>query len=224
MPRRYTKKRTYKRKAAKPMRYKVADAAYTALKMAKQIKDAVNIEYKEYPATILNTNLDTAGVVYPLATITQGYNNAQRIGDSVKLQRLTCRGVIIQGTGSATTQVRMVLFRGKAEDFKTYSLSTDLFETTSSANYIYSSKLEQEKYNTKFLLDRRFVLDTAKQNIIPFKFNMPLNWHIEYGASGSTQVKNAGFYLAIMSDRVIGSPAINYPSITFNYTISYTDD
>lgn len=206
------------------MRYKVADAAYTALKMAKQIKDAVNIEYKEYPATILNTNLDAVGLVYPLHTMSQGYANAQRIGDSIKLQRLTARGVIIQGTGSQTTQVRLVLFRGKAEDYKTYTPAADLFETTSSNNFIYSSKLESEKYNTKFIVDKRFVLDSAKQNIIPFSFNLPLNWHVEFGPSGSTQIKNQGFYLALMSDRPVGSPVANWPNITFNYTLSYTDD
>lgn len=100
--------------------------ANKALKIASKVADAVNIEYKETEGN-LTQNPDYNGIITDLsALISQGVGKSQRTGDSVKLQRLTLRGMCINnqaigGTGpsSAPEQFRVILYHDKTNTINT---------------------------------------------------------------------------------------------------------
>lgn len=234
------KKRTYKRKtkAKKPMRYKVADAAFSAYKLARRIKDAVNIEYKEFEDNIAFDQLGPGNPgspvqdsyeFRPLCLPSQGLTANERIGDSIKLQRLTARGSIgfnpaFTTGATASALVRVILMRGKADNGKLYVVA----DSTSNDPYpildqegVFGAKNDYNKYNTKFLFDRTYTLDAAKRNIITFKWNFPLNWHQNF-QPGGVNIQESGLYLGVVTNTATNGS--NSPIFYMNYSVTYTDD
>lgn len=200
--------------------YELAKAAYST---ANFIKDAVNIEYKECVNELTLANpFDNPGFIYSFIDlnapngigIPQGTANGERIGDSVKLQRLTLKAIMIKHPVAVVTAFRVILFRGKSERGGTY-VPADILENPA---ILFSSKSEDERYTTKFLHDQIYTLDSAKNQCITFDWDYELNWHANYEA-GTSVIEEGGLYLYIVQ---LGTGSA--PSFTMSSRITYTDD
>lgn len=221
-------KRVYKkrvtRKYVKPVSGGGAMAtAMKALKVAERIKNLVNVETKEFTQTLItaqytNTGANAAfGLCYP----GQGLGNGMRIGDSIKVHNFKIKGVVNLGA-AATSQVRILIFKGKAEDNKTYTVGGDMLElgTAGPYQYIFSPKKVDEYFNTSILWDKTFTLDSANHQIIPFSHHIKLGWHTKF-IKGTNTFMDGGLYFCAVSNQTV---LANAPLITFTTETTYTDD
>lgn len=210
--------------------YKHRNTAKRALDLALKLKDAVNIEYKEFNRSISgNMGLGTnefgsiSIFAHPLCEPEQGTSNSERIGDSIKLQRLSGRGTVTLATGQTSCMARLVVFRCQNPNNAVFPVgATTATEPNIQlfSNYgVLEPKLEATKYMTKFLYDKTFMLDSAKTHLIRFNINMPLNWHQNF-IPGGEGITTGGLYLAIVTNsaETIGN------EFFFRYQVSYTDD
>lgn len=216
----------YEKRFDKSSAYGLAKAAYST---ANFVKDMVNIEYKTHMLDPIGPlPIDSTGAVMELVAesngaayfpgISQGDGNDQRIGDSIKLQRCVFRGTLVKHSSATVSLVRVILFRGKAEDGKVYTVGDILGTGAAGAHTVYSSKDEDNKYNTKILYDELFILDSVKSQYVEFNWNKELNWHTRYVAA-SNVIAEGGLNLLMFSTEAVNAPVLNGC-----FKISYTDD
>lgn len=203
--------------------------AKKALSTAMMLKDVVNTEYKHYEENIVGTigNGDTNQGVTSFATLlcdpTQGLTEDDRIGDSIKLQNLTCRGSLyLQGTNDNCT-VRCIIFKGNHENAALFPMGHSISGTQTQIqifefNDPWNPKMDDTKYQTKFLFDKTYVLDKARNTTIPINWSFPLNWHTHFSKSG-VKVEDGGVYFGCISD----TPAAEGNHLNLTFDTSYTD-
>lgn len=233
----YVTKKNVK-KAAK-FAYKHRGTAQKALKLAMRLKDAVNIEYKESEVKLVLNELGdgqvTAGVMdsvsfLPLCVPVKGTGENERIGNSIKLQRLSGRGRIswlgqaAPSGGTVTASVRVILMRGKADEGRFYP-TTEVLTPADKLPYLdergtLGAKADNTKFNTKTIYDKTYRLDIARVNNINLNWNFPLNWHQNFIEEGDNRIADNGLYLAVITDTG-GSPKCEF---IMNYSCTYTDD
>lgn len=205
------------RKFNKSSTYQLAKAAYST---ANYVKDMVNIEYKVYRIETTPTTFNNLGVIYDLigsnsgfAGIQQGITVNDRIGDSIKLQRMVFRGLIQKNAAATINSIRIIVFQGKAEAGLMYS-TADILESTN----VYSGKNENNRYNTKVLYDEVKVIDSVKSQYLELDWNIELNWHAKFEA-GVTTIADGGLYMLLLT-----GASVNLPSWDGVFRITYTDD
>jgi len=251
------KKKTYRKKtmtkAKKSGEQKWADRgatagkiAYKALKLARRLKDAVNIEYKEQEVQLAlrklgdgsssSSAVEDSVTFIPLCVPEPGVGENQRIGTSIKLQRLSGRGRIswlnqaAPSGGTVTASVRVILMRGKADAGKRYPITEDLLAPAQFHGPFLDTlgtlgaKYDNTKYDTKILYDKTYRLDIARVNNINLNWNFPLNWHQNFFESEDPEIKqqitNNGLYLGVVTDTGTSAKC----EFIMNYTVTYTDD
>lgn len=207
----------HSKKFDKSNTYELARAAYST---ANYLKDVINTEYKDYTLDIQPAGFNTAGTIWDFVGdvgpvfpgITQGVTSEERTGDSVKLQRLAFRGMIIKHSSATVTICRVILFKGKSEDGVPYQI-TDILETSD----VFSHKSDPRRYDTTILYDEVFVLDSVKSQYVEFDWDRELNWHTQF-LPGLPKVANEGLYLLVLS-----SEPTNAPILRGMARLSYTD-
>lgn len=217
------KKKTYKKKTAGRMQVYGA-AASQLYKDVKYLKDMVNVESKEFIQPIIGTQYSNSGTngAFGLCYPGQGISRETRVGDSIKLQHLMIRGDMSKGA-AAYSQVRMIIFKGKSEDNKTYTIGGDILQDNGIAGayaFFLSTKKLDEMYNTKILYDKVFTIDSAKTNIIPFRLKLKLGWHQRF-IKGTNTIMDGGLYMVFVSNQPVAADA---PVINFTAVTQYTDD
>lgn len=207
----------YAKRFNKSSTYQLAKAAYAT---ANFVKDAVNIEYKVYRIETTPVTFNNLGVVYDLIGSNSGFSGIQqgttindRIGDSIKLQRMVFRGLVQLNSLATINAVRIIVFRGKAEAGLMYSPS-DILESLN----VYSGKNENNRYNTNILYDEVKIIDNVKSQYIELDWNIELNWHTKFEA-GATTIADGGLYMLLLTGAVT-----NLPAWDGVFRITYTDD
>lgn len=199
--------------------------AKDAMKMASYVKNLVNVERKEFMQPIMAAQYDSTGgnTAFGLCYPSQGLLSVNnRIGDSIKLHELSIRGDLSLGS-AAYSQLRIIIFKGKHEDNRTYTIANDILENNGTAvtayNYFLSGKKIDERFNTKFLHDKVYTL-TNNKPIIPFHLKIKLGWHLNF-VRGTTNVMDGGLYMIFISNQ---PTAANAPVVNFTAFTSFTDD
>lgn len=221
-PKRRYNKRAYGR--AKWSRYgahygsKVGSMAYSALKMAKQVKRLVNVESKFYDINSAGT-CDYNGVIVPLCIPAQGITDGTRVGDSIKCQHLSMRLHVFANTSAASTVrsiVRCIIFEDKQNKV---SAGGDLLQIFGTGQGVLSPKYWDNRFETKVLYDKTWTLDNINQTGRHESIELPLGHHSQFEA-GTTAINTGSYKMLYFSNHV----ATDLP--TFNYVsrVTYTDD
>lgn len=230
MPYKKSNKKRYTRKP--PSRRKVYGSALSQLaKDVRKLKDMVNVEYKEvsnlYTASPINWD-GVAAIPY-LNNIDPGIADNQRIGTSVKCQNLTLRGIVKNNPANVPTStgyipsvlVRMIIFWDKQNKTTT---GADLLEHVGDALGVVSQKNENNKYDSKILVDRTFKITYEANPLQTFKYVVPINQHTKYNETWSPgAIENGALKMFWISD--VPAPLTSeQPLITMEAQLSYTDN
>lgn len=192
----------------------VGSAAYSALKIARKLKDAVNIEYKYYSQNNA-ISADYGGTVTALNLIPQGITDSQRIGDSLKMQNLTIRGVwTLQGGQQAVCRHLVVL-----DHQNKVSTAGDVLDNIGSGYAPYSAKQYDKRFQTRILYDKTFVVD-ANNPLKAFDLVVPVNSHTQYD-SALTTIDTGALKIICLSNIAAGATA---PYFSFTSRLTYTDN
>lgn len=211
------RKRQYRRrqykKPQKPLRYQVADMAYSAYKGVKYLKDLVNLETKFYDTSFAAT-INNTGTMTLLSAIPQGNQESQRVGDSVKLQTLQANFMFSMNNATAYTNVRIIIFKGDREN-----TSTPTGAWLLNGGSLYDLKTWRDRFQTRILYDNILTFSNTGTLAKVVRINQPLNFHCNF-APTSTTVEDGGLWMYVISDIA----ATNFPSITGSARVLYTDD
>lgn len=186
MPRSY-KKRNMKRKP-KGFLQKALPVARKAFKIAKYVANAINVEYKYFlNGSSLSTN-DWNGTIVSLLYPSQGIAANERTGDSIKIKDLVIRGEFNRNVLGLTSEVcRIIVFIDKENLVTTGS---QFLQVTGSYSSVYSQKSENNRYLTKTLYDKTFVVNNTDTQQRYFKIYLKnLNHHVHF-LTGLSTVRN----------------------------------
>lgn len=194
--------------------------AYKALRLARKVADAVNIEYKNFDQAAAGTTFDYNGVAYVLNTPAQGAADTQRIGDSIKCQNITIRGNI-QGSTTAgqLNKCRMILIWDEQNQITTLG---DLLELVGTSNVVFSPKNYDKRFRCRVLYDQLWLVGTQsgmQAFARDFEISIPINMHTQF-ASATTTINTGALKMFFCSDGV----TTNLPQLHFYSRLSYTDD
>lgn len=205
-----------RRHAWKKYGARAGSMAYTAYKTAMKLKDMINTEYK-FTDDLLNGQLfDNNGLMLTFNDgITQGANDNQRVGDSIKNQSLTIRYYLANNAPGVPSMARVIVLWDPQVRITAVN---QVLENTGTPLAPISAKLYDTRFQSRFLYDRI-------HNIYPDKpqdyvdIVIPVNLHTQYLA-GSTTLTTGALRLILISNQV-GAAA---PSMTMFGRLTYTDN
>lgn len=192
-------------------------AGYQLYKDVKMLKDIVNVEYKENLYTVSGANVNWTGTIVTLNNVAQGVVKNQRVGDSLKAQRFSFRGKLIFNSAGTMNICRVMLVWDKENSIATLA---DLLQFSGNVNTVHSMKLEQNKYDSQILFDRRYKLEYNNEQAL-VDFSIPINQHTTF-QPGSTTITRGALKLIYLSD--YDPVALNPPSLNGLGSFTYTDN
>lgn len=203
--------------------------AYKAFRLAKRVADAVNIEYKLYDAAI-NTAPTWSGTVGILNGIAQGTSDSQRIGDSLKCQRLSGRLIwdpanfFQAGVNIQSCAVRLIIYWDEQNNVTS---AADVLQQTGNVYTVISPKNYDTRFRSRVLYDKTVFFSQNLASGASYAMNYPhddidieLNAHTQYDAASTTINTGALKYLLI-SDNVAST---YIPSCRAYLRLTYTDN
>lgn len=201
--RRSYRKRPYRRRRyRKPLRYKYADYAYKGYKMALSLKRTLNVEYKHVDS-VGTTNPTYAGTLVDLNQLSIGDTDQTRDGDSIKMIKLTFRYTIRCIVDSV---FRLIIFNDK---YDKVSLVSDVLSSIGGVNSVNSFKDRDNRFQTKFLVDRRFPLSTAGKDMYSGTILKNLYFHTNYDGATTTPIVGR-LRMLVISDVNADMPSMDY--------------
>lgn len=218
--RRNNRRRPYNRKRrgggrAAFRRYgsKIGNVAYSALKLAKRLKDAVNIEYKYYDSLTYSTATYTGSVV-TLNNMSQGTTDVTRVGDSIKVQNLIIRGMVNWSNQQGVARM-MVIWDPQNK----ITAVSDLLESTGSAWAPYSPKKFDNRFQCRVLYDKTMTFHSNLPLLLVPDIVIPINEHTQF-SGGSTTISTGALKLIYLSN----SSGATDPYFTLYQRVTYTDN
>ena len=185
-----------------------------------EIRKLINIEEKELVTTVTATAINNTGVVSPISRIAQGTDYIQRIGNSIKMQRIEVRCRLFQHASATQTVVRCSLVRD-LDGAGTIPTTADIYESVGavSAPLTQFDFLNRKRFSV--LYDELITLDIGQGTTQAFTLDMPHEGHVLYlGSTAAAASDGKGsLYLCFLSDE-----ATNTPTFAFSTRIVFTDD
>jgi len=185
-----------------------------------EIRKLINIETKPLDTIKTATVVNTTGFTQCVSEIAQGTDFTNRVGDSIKLQKIMCRLRLYQNTGATETTLRVVCFRD-LDGYGTAPTTADLFETVGvvSAPLSPFKWLNMDRFSV--LYDELICFNSTGQQTEEIMFDLPHGGHIKYlGTTAAAGSDGKGsIYWAFLSDE-----ATNTPTIAFYSRVLFTDD
>ncbi len=168
------------------------------------------------------TTFSSSGTIVPLTQVAQGLDYANnRVGDSIKLQRLEMRFKFQIAAAATRTAVRCIVFRD-LDNQGSGPFLTDILGTSggSATTCLYpKSYLNADRFS--FLYDELLHLDITNNQMDTFVFDIPHEGHVKYlGTTAATASNGKGsVYVAFISDE-----GTTLPSYAFHSRVYFTDD
>jgi len=218
------RKRSGRRQSQGDSVSKFAGDAYSlgtrALRGLNEIRKLINIEYKVLDKIQTSTTFSTSGGILALSQIAQGLDFNNRVGDSIKIQRIIFTGRINVNAATTTTTVRVLLVRD-LQGFGTRPLVSDVLQTvgTASAPLSPMNFLNRDRFSVLF--DELMTLSPSTNYSAPVSYDVPHAGHIKYLGSTAADASdgNGTLYWITLSDE-----ATNLPSYSLCSRIIFTDD
>lgn len=180
-----------------------------------EIRKLINIETKVAEATGTSA-ISTTGAVTSISLIVQGLDYNNRVGDSIKLQRVEFRTRWTVGTGTGTF-CRTLLVRD-LDNYGTKPAISDVLQAVSvlsPKNYLNSDRFS-------ILYDELGTLNQSDTNSVSV-FESPHEGHIKYlGTTAADASSGKGaMYLMFLSNEAAG---VTSPTVVLHSRLYYTDD
>lgn len=227
MPRRFSRRRRYNRRARPSFGVKCAQAggAWLATKAYNMARSAasnihgiygmINTELMKYNNSLSTSVTAASGYIIHLSAIAQGDNTNNRHGNSIFLRYINIKGNVRIGSAEPYTRVRVALVIDNQQIGDTSPALTDCYQTASPDSFLNTSTVGR----FKVLLSRVFNLSPDKP-IASMDINKVVRHHVRFNGTAATDIQKGGVYLLAMSDQYTGTA----PSFDANYRLSYYDN
>lgn len=196
------------------------DLASRTWKGLNEIRKFINIEEK-YSDLNASQSPDQNGAVTCLSQLAQGTTMNTRVGNSVRVQRVTVRARVAVNSAVTTFSVVRVAIIRDMEGQGSAPACSDIFETvgTSAAPRQPFDWLNRKRF--ALLYDTFLTVAPASGCAREFIFDVELAKHVLYrGTTAAAASDGEGsIYIVSLSDEATNTPTVSYSS-----RITYTDD
>lgn len=185
-----------------------------------EIRKLINIEFKQLETSQTAYTFDYNGAVLPVSQIVQGTDYTQRVGDSIKIQRIELRFQVAKAAAATNNAVRIMLVRD-LDCQGAIPATGDIIANTGSAIAPMSPK--------KFLNDKRFSVIYDYLHVVSTTdycftdtYTQAHEGHILFlgSAANAASMGKGSLFLVAVADVI----TTNLPVITFTTRITFTDD
>jgi hypothetical protein len=172
----------------------------------RSIKRLLNTEVKCFQAAGANITPTTTGTITDfLSGISQGVTDITRVGDSLKVLRLTMNFMFeMNSTANGTQIVWVAIIRANDEIMTAAQLNTldgNAYAYLGDAPWDY-----KDQY--RVLWQKRLEVDPERQAIVK-RVDLKLNDHAQYNAGGNT-LNSGSIFMAIWSNSTTNNPNFGY--------------
>ena len=189
--------------------------AYKALRLARKVANAVNVEYKAYDTSSAAGAADyNGGVGSLMSAISQGTADNQRIGDSLKVQNLTFRSFAARNGQDAWLRY-MIIYDPQNQ----ISGVTDVLASVGSQLSVVAPKNYDKRFRCRVLHDKLFALTSGNATLQSDEITIPIDLHTQFSA-GTTTILTGDIKILVISNVV----TTNLPTFTYYARISFTDN
>jgi len=212
----YRRKRTYKKRIPRKRGYAKksgwGSTAMKALKIATRVASMINVEYKYIETDVTSAAISWNGSIYDgLCLPQQGVTVNQREGDSIKMKNLTIEGTLFRSSGNEI--VRIIIFIDKDCSITT---PATYWEGIGTNNVVLSDKNQDNKFKTKMLLDKTFIM-TDDQPLKLFKWVVKIDKHLHFEKGSLFSATNNQLKMFVVNQN-------GNTTLSFHSHVSYVDN
>lgn len=215
---RYTRRRSFRRKAIAPRVPKEITWGQFATKAwsgVQQIRKLINVEEHRVDTSVATT-IDNAGSVTHLTGVANGDTASTRTGSSILLKGLHMRFALISHASAATTVIRILVIKDKQQVADTTPTVTGVLNSADVVSHVVPDFTER----FTILRDMTHTLDLVGSPIKTFDFKLPLTGtHVRYNGTATTDVQQNGIYLLLLSNQ-----STNVPTISSIHRLTFYDN
>jgi hypothetical protein len=186
-----------------------------------EIRKLINIETKIIQTNTGSTVFGTTGVLVPISECAQGLDYINnRVGDSIKMQRIEIRGRIFKNAAATQTVTRILLVRD-LDGFGTLPTTNDILDSVGIASAPLTPYEYLNRKRFSILYDELLTVNNTGDSSAVFEVNVAHEGHILYlGTTAAAASDGKGsLYMLFISDE-----GTNTPSFNFFSRIYFTDD
>lgn len=211
---RMLKKKKYHRK--KQTLDTVGTIARYAVKGFKFIKGLINVEKFKFDLGIGPGSITNTASISQVSAIASGDGDAARTGNSILAKYLYINYIVNRSASSTTAAdtFRIVVVQDKEQ----------VADTAPGYSDVYSSTTVISPFNVNnvgrftVLYDKRHYVSSNKPQVSD-QLSVPLDFHIRYNGTASTDIEKNGIWLMLLSDTTA-----NHPTILGNIRLAYYDN
>lgn len=188
-----------------------------ALKIARQVKSLVNVEYK-YKDSAADVTPSTTEAFVLLNGLALGDTSETREGQSILMKNMLVRFQLVLNASASVTATRVIIVIDKQSNAAAPTAAQILDVTGSMISPL------NIDYGSRFvvLLDKLFALDNVGKKIIEFKRFMKLNAHAKYNTANNGTVADITTNSLYMMH--YSSEATNTPTLSYNIRLRFIDN
>ncbi len=184
-----------------------------------EIRKLINIEEKILETVQSSTGFDTTGTVYPISQIAQGLDYTNRVGDSIKMQRIVVRWRIFKASAATASLCRIILFRD-LDGYGTAPATSDVLQTVGSATAPLTPIDFLNRKRFSIIRDELYDVNSTGDSTYTGVWDLAHEGHVMYLGTTAAAASNGkgSVYILVVSDE-----ATNVPTIAFSSRIVFTD-
>ena len=192
--------------------------ASKALAVAMGVKKLINVEWKS-KTTVASTPAAATVSIQNLTAIAVGDDYDDREGRKIRLKSVQLKGSAEINASATATKLRVMVVRDN-NGSTTAPVIADLF-ANDAAFYDNKPHNDDPQTNARFsvLMDKFYILDTAKQRMVGIRGYRKLNSHCYFSGSASTDEGKGSLWLLSASDE-----ATNTPGLTMEAIVKWIDN
>lgn len=214
---------------------RVAEMARSAYRIGQKIEGLMNIETKRYGTIYNNPNLNYANPTISVINIpAQGVLDNDRVGDSIKVQRVSWRVAISQDPSQiVSTYVRMIVFwdesnitTGTGTALATTYQLLENQGTLDGVLALLAPKDYDNRFLTKIIYDKTFTMNTSTHTIFSSvkQKSFHIGKHTQFD-NGTTSIITGALKVAFIASGYNALPPPNgYTSVKGWFNVDFTDD
>lgn len=194
--------------------------ATKALLMAKNIKNLLNVEFKNHDVQATALALNTTGTITQLTNIAIGDTTNTRDGSSLKIVSLLFSYILRINSSATDSQFRIMLVQDRQTNEAIYTVG-DLLSDTTINDVLVAPRNLDNGHRFSVLYDKLLTLSAAGRATSGHKFYKKMNLKIRYDNAAAAITSLTQSSLSLL---VITNEPTNVPSITFNIRLRYVDN
>ena len=191
-------------------KYSVGDIASAAFKGVKALQAIVNSEEMILDTNITGTTAANTPLVTHLNGIAQGDGVSGRTGNSSLMHRMHSSEYYTSAVANCLCREVLVIDKQQLAD--TAPVWGDLFESSTVLSLY--NKLSKSRF--QILEDKTFILSTAHKTAQLVKHTRPLDKHVLFNGTATSDIQKNGIYKLFIADGVVSFQA--------NYRLFYHDN